>query len=86
MGKPVFKIIKIIYIHSDSAGLLLDWVDFGNSTVCKVVLGLLLSQLQLFCLTLGRGEDLEWKRPSELVDDPAFFVDGATRFDVKQVG
>ena len=38
------------------------------------------------CHPVGRrGEDLEWKRPSEIVDDPAFFVDGATRFDVKQV-
>ena len=30
------------------------------------------------------SEDVEWKRPSELVDDPEFFVEKATRFDVKQ--
>ena len=30
------------------------------------------------------GEDLEWKRPSEIVDDPDFLGDGYTRFDVMQ--
>ena len=29
-------------------------------------------------------EDLEWKRASEIVDDPNFIVDGATRFDINQ--
>ena len=29
-------------------------------------------------------EDLEWKRASEIVDDPNFIVDGSTRFDVNQ--
>ena len=33
---------------------------------------------------VGRRSDVEWKRPSEIVDDPQFFVDGADRFDVKQ--
>ena len=47
---------------------------------------LMFCTLKLAGSILGRrGEDLEWKRPSEIVDDPAFFVDGATRFDVKQV-
>ncbi|KAK3853387.1 hypothetical protein Pcinc_040074 [Petrolisthes cinctipes] len=26
----------------------------------------------------------EWKRPHELVKDPGFFIDGATRFDIQQ--
>ncbi|KAB7507392.1 Calpain-A [Armadillidium nasatum] len=26
----------------------------------------------------------EWKRPHEIADDPQLFIDGATRFDVKQ--
>ena len=31
------------------------------------------------------GEKVEWRRPFELCDSPAFFKDGVTRFDVKQV-
>ncbi|XP_039279357.1 calpain-A isoform X2 [Nilaparvata lugens] len=27
---------------------------------------------------------IEWKRPMEIADDPQFFVEGATRFDVQQ--
>ena len=30
--------------------------------------------------------EVEWKRASELCDDPKFFLDGATRFDINQVG
>ena len=38
----------------------------------------------------GSGEEVEWKRPSEIVDDPAFFAQDSrdsrdvTRFDVIQ--
>ena len=31
------------------------------------------------------AEPLEWKRPSELVDDPRLFVEGAKRSDINQV-
>ena len=31
------------------------------------------------------GGEMEWRRPFELCDNPAFFKDGVTRFDVKQV-
>ncbi|XP_068993888.1 calpain-B-like [Neodiprion pinetum] len=30
-------------------------------------------------------EDIEWKRPKELSDDPKFYVEGGSRFDMKQV-
>ena len=29
-------------------------------------------------------ENLKWLRPCEIVEDPQFIVDGATRFDVNQ--
>ena len=29
-------------------------------------------------------EDIEWKRASEICENPRFFVDGASRFDIKQ--
>ena len=31
------------------------------------------------------AEPLEWKRPSELVDDPRLFVEGAKNSDINQV-
>ena len=34
----------------------------------------------------GGEKKVEWRRPFELCDNPAFFKDGVTRFDVKQVG
>ena len=30
-------------------------------------------------------DDIVWKRASELSNDPHFFLDGATRFDINQV-
>ncbi|CAH1730885.1 unnamed protein product [Aphis gossypii] len=38
----------------------------------------------LSSLTNCRNKRIEWRRPKEIVDDPQFFVDGASRFDVKQ--
>ena len=31
-----------------------------------------------------KHHDITWKRPSEIVTDPQFFVEGGTRFDVNQ--
>lgn len=38
-------------------------------------------------VSLGPGEtsaNIEWKRPGEICSDPAFLVEGGSRFDVKQ--
>ncbi len=29
--------------------------------------------------------NVEWKRPKDICDDPQFFTEGATRFDINQV-
>ena len=33
-----------------------------------------------------QDQDIRWERASKLVENPTFFVDGASRFDIKQGG
>ena len=33
-----------------------------------------------------QDQDVRWERASKLVENPTFFVDGASRFDIKQGG